>query len=54
MNKTMTVKEIIEQLSKIPSDKELEIIRGVHAQSFQLQLYIVLPMELTVKTGELQ
>ena len=50
----MTVKEIIEQFSKIPSDKEFEIIRGVDAQSLQLQLYIVLPMELTVKTGELQ
>ena len=46
MSKTMTVTEIIEQLSKLPSDKLIELKPVIDPLSYQLELHIVLPMEL--------
>jgi hypothetical protein len=43
---TMTVKEIIEQLSKIPNDKELEIRKVIADKSLQLQLHIIVPLQM--------
>jgi hypothetical protein len=49
MNRTMTVKEVIQELSKIPDDKVLQLKTVVDPSTFQSELHIVFPtMEITV------
>ena len=45
MNKTMTVTEIIEQLSKLPADKEIRFNIIFDSISCEPVLHIVLPIE---------
>jgi|APGre2960657444_1045066.scaffolds.fasta_scaffold05578_13 hypothetical protein len=45
----MTVNEIIKQLTKLPSDKLIELRKTIDPETFQLELHIVLPMEPTQK-----